>query len=92
MGYREKLDDVEDRLGWLIKPASWAACAIGGAAVYWGMGRAIWTMLADSSGGAPPHAEGPLTAPVEAIPKDRYRAFVLLKQLQRSNKGVQQLG
>jgi hypothetical protein len=46
MGYWEKLDDVEDPHGWCLKPASWAACAIGGAAVYWGMGRAIWAMLA----------------------------------------------
>ena len=46
VGYWEKLDEVEDRHGWWLKPASWAACAIGGAAVYWGMGRAIWAMLA----------------------------------------------
>ena len=46
VGYWEKLDEVEDRHGWWLTPAAWVACAIAGGAVYWGMGRAIWTVLA----------------------------------------------
>ena len=46
MSYWAKLDEVEDNHGWWLKPAAWVACAIGGAAVSWGMGRTLWTMLA----------------------------------------------
>ena len=46
MSYWAKLDEVEDNHGWWLKPAAWVARAIGGAAVYWGMGRTLWTMLA----------------------------------------------
>ena len=38
MGYWEKLDEVEDRRDWWIKPAAWVACVIGGGAVYLGHG------------------------------------------------------
>ena len=46
MGYWVKLDKVEERHGWWIKPAAWAVCAIGGSALCWAIGRAIWVVLA----------------------------------------------
>ena len=41
-GILGKLDEVEDRRGRWIKPAAWSVCAIGGSALCWAIGRAVW--------------------------------------------------